>query len=84
MFLENGIPDREKYNDLAIQCLNHYYIGNNEDDIENFIQQVIRGEDPIKEDRISFVKQELYPPNGKLASENIMDDLISSLCPTKV
>ncbi len=84
MFLENGIADREKYNDLAIECLKHYYIGNNEDDIENFIQQVITGDDPLKEDRISFVRQELYPPNGKLASENIMDDLISSLCPTKV
>lgn len=48
-------------------------------DIELFVTNLIDGIDPLKEQRISFYKKNLLPPNGQLASQNIMDDILNSL-----
>ncbi|MDE7089874.1 MAG: CDP-glycerol glycerophosphotransferase family protein, partial [Prevotella sp.] len=79
MYLSNGRPFNEQYNQLAQKCLDNYYIGRSKEDIEKFIIDVIEGKDPLKEKREIFDYKELLPPNGKLASENIMDDLIKEL-----
>lgn len=79
MFLTNGEPFEKKYNNTARNCLSNYYIGRSKKDIESFILNVINNEDPLKNQRISFVEKELMPPNGKLASENIVDDIIKGL-----
>lgn len=79
MFLSNGRPFFEQYNELGIRCLDNYYIGKNKEDIESFILNLIEGNDPLKEQRERFVTEELLPPNGKLASENIIDDLLKEL-----
>lgn len=79
LYLSNGKSFSEQYNNLANHCLNNYYIGRNKEDIEKFILNLIEGKDPIKQKREEFLKKELLPPNGKLASENIMDDLIKEL-----
>lgn len=83
MYLSNGIPFNDQYNELAHKCLENYYIGRNKQDIEKFIINLIKGKDPLKEKREEFFKKELLPPNGKLASENILDDLIKELRPAK-
>lgn len=79
LFLSNGIPFNEQYNDLAQSCLENYYVGKNKEDIENFIVNVIDGKDPLKQKREEFYRTVLLPPNGKLASENIIDDLVKEL-----
>lgn len=79
MFLSNGIPFNKQYNESAQKCLDNYYIGMNHADIENFIKDLINGNDPIKEKREEFFNRELLPPNGKLASENIIDDIVKEL-----
>lgn len=79
MFLSNGKEFNKRYNDFAQDCLKRYYIGKNKDDIEQFILNIITGTDSLKKDRHEFIKTALMPPNGKTASENIIDDLINSL-----
>jgi hypothetical protein len=79
MFLSNGIPFDKQYNQTAQACLKNYYIGKTKDDIEQFIINLIEGADPLREQRLAFIDRELMPPNGKLASENIIDDIVKSL-----
>lgn len=67
------------FNKLALDSLNVYYQGFNEQEIEQFIQNVIDGVDPMKEAREKFYQERLLPPNGKLPSENIIDDIIDSI-----
>ena len=55
------------------------YKAYNEQDIEKFIQNVIDGVDPMKEVREKFYQERLLPPYGKLASENIVNDIIDSI-----
>ena len=66
---ENMIPYARKAFDL------HYH-GKSHEDIERFILDVIRGEDPLKEERTAFRASCLYPPNGKTACENIMNEIL--------
>ena len=79
MYLSNGKPFEEQYNTFARKCLDHYYIGKSKDDIEAFILNVITGKDTLEKERESFYYDQLLPPNGKLASENIIKDLVISL-----
>ena len=60
---------------------NFYTPTNNlEEDIENFIQDVvINGNDYKKEERTEFVQQYFGKINGKTASENIYDEIIKFL-----
>lgn len=81
LHLDNNIPYEKQYNDLAIDALDHYYHASEAEQIEDFIRMIIDDKDPKGPARRQFVQDNLMPPNGKLASENIMDDLISSLCP---
>lgn len=79
LHLDNNIPDKEQFNDLAIEGLSHYYRAKSKEDIESFIRMLLENKDPKETERKIFVKEKLLPPNGKLASENIFDDLIKSL-----
>lgn len=75
----NDIDPKTMYNDFALDALDVYYKGYNEQDIEQFIQDVIDGVDPMKEARDKFYQERLLPPNGKLPSENIVNDIIDSI-----
>lgn len=79
MHLHNHIPYEQQFNDFTQEAISQYYKGENEDDIEKFIIDLVNGRDEKKESRINFVKQNLMPPYGKLASENILNDLVESL-----
>lgn len=75
----NEIDPKTMFNDFALNALEVYYKAYNEQDIEQFIQNVIGGVDPMKEAREKFYQERLLPPNGKLPSENIIDDIIDSI-----
>lgn len=79
MYLTNGLSFKQQYNRFAIKCLDNYYIGRSKEDVETFVKNLISGTDPMKEDRHKFVNGQLMPPNGKLASENIVDDIVREL-----
>lgn len=65
----NMIPYARKAFDL-------HYKGKNVADIEKFIQDVIDGNDPLKEKRSAFKQQYLLPPNGRSACENIIYSIL--------
>lgn len=79
MHLNNGIPYDINYNEYAQEALSCYYTANNEEDIEEFIINVINNKDEKKEERLKFIQSNLYPPNNNLASQNIINDLVKSL-----
>ena len=79
MRTDNGIDLSKEFNSFALECLSVYYHGKNEEDIENFIRDVITGHDPLKDKRTEFFNQRLLPPNNKLASLNILDDILKSI-----
>lgn len=73
-----GTDYTSMFNDFGIACINQHYLGNNEDDIKNFVQNVIAEIDPMKEPRTKFLNEVLIPRNG-MPSDNIIKDIIDSL-----
>lgn len=73
----------EQFNSFGIMCLNQHYLGYNEADIELFIQNVIKGIDPLKQQRTEFISDVLLPKGG-LPSENIISDIIDSIATQRV
>ena len=73
----NGLPLNQLYNSFAIDCLNCYYMAYSEQDIEQFINNVINGIDPLKEQRTKFLNEVLMPKGSP--SENIVNDIIDSI-----
>ena len=49
----------------------------NADDIESFIQDVISGEDSMKEKRTKFISEVLMPKGSP--SQNIVNDILDSI-----
>lgn len=73
----NEVGESEKQNDFAMDCVANHYLAYNEQDIESFIQNVINGIDPLKEQRTKFVNEVLMP-NGS-PSQNIIEDILNSI-----
>ena len=65
------------FSQTASACLENYYVARNEDQIEQFIQNVISGTDPMKEQRTRFVHDVLLPEG--MPSENILNDILDSI-----
>ena len=68
---KNMIPYAKEAYDL-------HYKGKCADDIEQFIQNVIEGIDPLKEKRAALKRQHLLPPNGRTACENIIHSILGN------
>lgn len=66
---QNMIPYAKKAYDL-------HYKGRNAYDIETFIENVINGNDPLREERKKYKEKWLLPPNGKTACENIINYIL--------
>jgi len=70
MYVNNG-------NDLSLNefgqgCHDVYYQGSTPEDIEQFVQNVVAGIDPRRDEREAFFAAHLLPPNGRTATENII------------
>lgn len=74
MYLVNG--KEHSLNDFGNACYDLYYKGNNAEDIEQFVQNVIHDIDSRKEERDKFFNDYLLPPNGKTACQNIIDSIL--------
>ena len=75
----NGRDLKTQFNEFSLACLNCYYMAYNGNDIETFIKNVIDGRDPMLEKRTTFIKDHLLPPNDRLSSENIVNDILDSI-----
>lgn len=73
----NGEDINTMYNSFGLQCIDNHYKAFNEQDIEHFIQDVINGVDPLKEQRTKFVNEVLMPKGSP--SQNIIDDILDSI-----
>lgn len=73
----NGIDESDKQNGFSLECISNHYLGHNKQEIEQFIQNVIDGVDPLKEKRTKFINEVLMPKGSP--SQNIIDDILSSI-----
>lgn len=76
MYLVREENHDSNLNQFAKDAFNLHYKGYNKKNIEDFINNVINGIDPMKEKRDAFFNECLLPPNGKLASENIISNIL--------
>lgn len=68
-----------QWNDMGKAALQCYTIGIERRDIEHFIENEVLGENDYKRpNRESFISKYLTSPNGKTASENIIDTILGS------
>lgn len=75
---ELQVAEKSEFGKLAMK---QQYVGKSEDDIVNFIEDVVlRGDDPMKHGREEFYNQYLLPPNGKTVAENTMDIFLKTFC----
>lgn len=74
------VRDKDKtvnfFNKFGRQAFNQMYHGGTIEEIEKFIQNVVAGDDPLKESRIEFKKKHLLPPNNQSACQNIIDAIL--------
>ena len=70
---------RNDFNSIGKKCFDIHYLAQQKADVEAFILNVINGVDPLKEKRTLLLKEELMPPSGILASENIYNYLCKQL-----
>lgn len=69
----------DRMNELAKKAYKKHYIATNENEVNKFILNLIDKNDPLKNERIEFVKNYLIPPNNNTASKNILLNLKSEL-----
>ena len=67
---------QDKFNELGIKCLEHTYIAYSENEIINFIENIIIKEnDYMEKDRISFAQDEImlnYPNVTKFIYDKLL------------
>lgn len=64
------------FSPMAQEALRCYTKGHSNEDVERFLQAVLHGEDPLREQRAAFRKNYLIPPNGCSAAQNVIDCLL--------
>ena len=81
MFISKDIKSFTKpLSDFGKMIYDFHYIGKNENDISNFIEDVIiNGKDSLHDKRELFIKQYLLPPNRNNVAVDTMEDIILSL-----
>jgi CDP-glycerol glycerophosphotransferase len=76
LFLVKGKNHGDDLNPFGKQAFDLHYKGYCKEDIEQFIVNVIHGNDEMKQLREDFYKNELIPPHGKTACENIINCIL--------
>lgn len=76
MFLVNDEKITDRYNEIGKMAFEVLAHGRSNYDIKSFIEQTVIGDnDTMKGKRESFFNEYIKPPNGKTASENIVDHI---------
>ena len=67
-------------NEVGRRAFNAHYHGYNEEDIHQFIDNVVlKGIDNMQSERSAFFDEVLLPPNGSSVAENILNDIKKQL-----
>ena len=77
MYLIGNNSDFSSFSEFTKEAFNVHYHGTTSDDIEQFIQNVINGNDEKKLLREDFYLHNLEIPNGKSACLNIIDTILN-------
>jgi len=83
MRLMNNINPRTMFSDFGISCINQHYLAYKEEEIEEFIVNVINSVDSMKEKRTQFINTVLRS-DMKLPSIEIINDILYSLSHCKI
>lgn len=70
--------EKTNFNAFWKEAYSLHYMGKCKEDIEQFIVNVINGEDSLCDARNDFYTNRLIPPNNKTACENIIDALLGN------
>lgn len=76
LYLSNDSKHSDNQNPFARKAYDLHYKAYENDEIEQFVVDVIDGRDEKKNERECFFKNYLVPPNGKTACENIMNSIL--------
>lgn len=80
LFMISNNEVMKGWNEYGEKALKVLYHGYSENDIYNFIDNiVIKNDDLMKDRRLNFLAEVLTPPNGETASKNIYDYLVRTL-----
>ena len=75
---EEQIADKNDFGKIAMKL---HYVGKDEQDIIDFIENIVLGEnDFMQPQRQQFKQDYLLPPNKKTVAENVVDVLLKELC----
>lgn len=73
-------PNKSTLTPSAHEAFDCYQFGQNKDDIEKFILNLLEGgDDALLAKKKHFKSKYLTPPNRKSASQNIIDDIVNSI-----
>ena len=66
--------------DLSREAFAQLYIGKEEREILDFVDNVVLGDDdPMLSQRMAFYERHLMPPGGQSVAQNTLDDITKSL-----
>lgn len=66
--------------ELSREAFAQLYIGKNEREILDFVDNVVLGgDDPMSSQRMAFYERHLMPPGGQSVAQNTLDDMVESL-----
>lgn len=78
MYLVKDENIDSKWNETYQKAYHLHYKAKTKEEIERFIQNVISGKDNLKAKREAFMDENLIPPFGQTASQNIIDCILSA------
>ena len=76
MYLIKDDHHKDNMTPVGARAFDLHYKGQNEDQIEAFVCDVIQGNDPMEQERRVFIENKLLPPNHKSACQNIMNAIL--------
>ena len=80
MFLVRDEHTADHWNSFGIKCFDLHYHANQPLDVEAYIKDVvIGGNDPKATERAEFYRNYLYPKDGVMPSQKIVDTIMSVL-----
>lgn len=77
LFLDKDPQMLEYLNESYREAQHVHYHAKTAEEVEDFIKMVIAGNDPIAEERNSYIENHMLPPHGKTACENIINAILN-------
>lgn len=79
MYIVKDDHHTDNQTSFAKKAFDLHYKAYSKQDIEQFIQNVLAGRDERRAERMRFYQEELLPPYGKSACENIINTILQAL-----